>query len=59
MLCLALDRAIPAARTALLAGGVIAAALRTGRLADFIFALGLLLQFAISFEVWWRSKAEH
>lgn len=56
ILCETLDRAIPTARTVLLAAGVVAAAMRTGRLADFIFALGLLFQFAISFGVWWHSK---
>jgi hypothetical protein len=51
-----LDRGIPAASTALLVAGVLAAALRLGRVADYIFVLGLLFQFAISFENWWRSN---
>jgi hypothetical protein len=50
-----LDRTIPTARTAFLIAGVLAAALRTGVSADFIFATGLALQFAIWFENWWLA----
>jgi hypothetical protein len=52
----ALDRSIPALRTALLIAGLILAATRPGRAADFLFATGLLFHFAISFELWWIAK---
>jgi hypothetical protein len=48
-----LDRCIPALRTVFLALGVLAAALNGGRIADFLFATGLLFQFAIWFDYWW------
>ena len=54
--CDALDRSLPALRTLFLIAGVIAAALRTGLLADFLFVTGLLLQFSIWFENWWLHK---
>jgi hypothetical protein len=54
--CVALDRAIPNLRTALIVAGIIAAAARTGAIADFLFVTGLLFHFAISFEHWWIAK---
>ena len=54
--CDALDRSLPALRTFVLVAGVIAAALRTGLLADFLFVTGLLLQLSIWFENWWLHK---
>jgi hypothetical protein len=53
--CEAFDHSIPRLRTALIIAGVIAAALQTGRLADFLFVTGLLVHWAIWFENWWRS----
>ena len=50
-----LDRCMPGLRTAFLAAGVLAAAARTGQSADFLFATGLLFQFAIWFEQWWAT----
>lgn len=54
--CETLDASLPALRTAFLIAGVIAAGLRTGLLADFLFVTGLLLQFSIWFESWWLHK---
>lgn len=51
-----LDRTIPTARTVFLMAGVVAAALRTGIYADFLFATGLAIQFTIWFELWWRAS---
>lgn len=51
-----LDRTIPTARTVFLTAGVVAAALRTGIYADFLFATGLAIQFTIWFELWWRAS---
>jgi hypothetical protein len=36
--------------------GIIAAAARTGQIADFLFVTGLLFHLAISFERWWIIK---
>jgi hypothetical protein len=36
--------------------GLVVAATRGGRLADFLFVTGLLFHFAISFEHWWITK---
>ncbi len=55
-LCEMLDRCIPILRTALLIAGVLAAALKGGRIADFLFATGLLFQFVIWFDYWWVTK---
>jgi hypothetical protein len=55
-LCMILDRHIPILRTAFLMAGVLAAALKVGTLADFLFATGLLLQFAIWFDHWWMAQ---
>jgi hypothetical protein len=54
-ICAMLDRTIPVARTVFMVTGVIAAALRTGELADYLFLTGLLFHFAIWFENWWLS----
>ncbi|MGJ7914638.1 hypothetical protein ACI48D_04055 [Massilia sp. LXY-6] len=43
-------------RTMLIVSGLIVAAVRGGRLADFLFVTGLLFHFAISFEHWWIKK---
>jgi hypothetical protein len=51
--CEAVDRSIPGLRTAFLIAGLIAAAMRMGTSADFLFVTGLLFQFAIWFESWW------
>jgi hypothetical protein len=55
-LCEALDLSVPGMRTALIIGGLIAAAARIGKTADFLFATGLLFHLAISFEHWWMKK---
>lgn len=55
-LCEMLDRCIPRLRTALLIAGVLAAAFKTGRMADFLFVTGLLFQFVIWFEHWWLTQ---
>lgn len=54
--CAMLDRSIPACRTGFLIAGIMAAALRTGSSADYLFAAGLLFQFSIWFESWWRTR---
>jgi hypothetical protein len=54
--CEALDRSFPGLRTALIIAGLIAAAARTGQIADFLFVTGLLFHLAISFERWWIIK---
>lgn len=54
--CEALDRSIPGLRTVLMVAGLIAAATRGGRTADFLFVTGLLFHLAISFEHWWIAK---
>lgn len=54
--CETLDRMVPALRTVFMIAGLIAAAARIGAAADFLFATGLLLHFAISFENWWIAK---
>jgi hypothetical protein len=53
--CAALDHSIPRLRTALIIAGLLGAALRTGQLADYLFVTGLLFQWAIWFEKWWRA----
>lgn len=57
--CEAVDRSIPVLRTAFIVSGLILAAVRGGRLADFLFVTGLLFHFAISFEHWWIKKRTH
>jgi hypothetical protein len=54
--CEAMDRSIPVLRTVLIVAGLILAAVRGGRLADFLFVTGLLFHFSISFEHWWIAK---
>lgn len=54
--CEAIDRSIPVLRTALIVAGLILAAVRGGRLADFLFVTGLLFHLSISFEHWWITK---
>lgn len=54
--CDVVDRSIPVLRTAFIVAGLIVAAVRGGRLADFLFVTGLLFHFAISFEHWWIKK---
>lgn len=57
--CERLDRSVPGLRTAFLVAGVLAAAARTGRSADFLIAAGLLFHFAIWFEDWWIAQRTH
>jgi hypothetical protein len=52
-----LDRSVPTLRTLFLILGIVVAGTRLGRAADYIFAAGLLLHFAIWFENWWRATA--
>jgi hypothetical protein len=52
----AIDHSIPGLRTALIIAGLVAAAARTGQIADFLFVTGLLFHCAISFEHWWKTK---
>jgi hypothetical protein len=54
--CEGFDRSVPALRTALIIAGLVAAAARTGQIADFLFVTGLLFHLAISFERWWKIK---
>ena len=54
--CDAIDRMIPVLRTAFMVAGLILAAVRGGRLPDFLFVTGLLFHFSISFEHWWITK---
>jgi hypothetical protein len=54
--CEAADRSIPVLRTVFIIAGLIVAAVRGGRLADYLFVTGLLLHFSISFEHWWIAK---
>lgn len=54
--CSAMDRSVSGLRTGFLVAGLVAAALRTGRTADFLFATGLLLQLSIWFESWWVAQ---
>lgn len=54
--CEAVDRSIPVLRTVFILAGLALAAVRGGRLADYLFATGLLLHFSISFEHWWKTK---
>lgn len=57
--CEMLDRCIPILRTVFLIAGVLAAALKVGRTADFLFATGLLFQFAMWFNDWWIRTRAH
>lgn len=54
-----LDRGIPVLRTVFLVTGVLAAAFKVGRGADFLFATGLLFQFAMWFEHWLLTQRPH
>jgi hypothetical protein len=54
--CVAIDRSIPVLRTALMVAGLILAAVRGGRLADYLFVTGLLFHLSIWFEHWWTAK---
>ncbi len=58
-LCEMLDRGIPVLRTVFLVTGVLAAAFKVGRGADFLFATGLLFQFAMWFEHWLLTQRPH
>jgi len=53
--CERIDRAVPHLRTLFLIAGVIAAALRAGTVADYLFGGGLLLHWAIWFQRWWTG----
>lgn len=55
-LCEMLDRCIPGLRTVFLVVGVLAAALKMGTIADFLFVTGLLFQFVMWFEHWWVAQ---
>jgi len=55
--CEALDRGMPSLRTWCLLAGVVAAAARAGRPADFLFVTGLVCQAAMWFESWWETRA--
>lgn len=54
--CDGFDRSFPVLRTALIIAGLVAAAARTGQIADFLFVTGILFHLAISFERWWIIK---
>jgi hypothetical protein len=54
--CERIDQLIPALRTLLLVAGVLAAALKAGIVADYLFASGLLLHWAIWFQQWWGAN---
>jgi hypothetical protein len=53
--CERIDRAIPLLRTLFLMAGVLAAALKAGALADYLFGAGLLLHWTIWFQRWWTT----
>lgn len=53
--CERADRAMPLLRTILLVAGVLAAALKVGTAADYLFGAGLLCHWAIWFQRWWTS----
>jgi hypothetical protein len=53
--CERIDRAVPHLRTVFLIAGVLAAALKAGAVADYLFGAGLLLHWAIWFQRWWTS----
>ena len=53
--CERIDRAVPHLRTLFLVAGVLAAALQTGMVADYLFGAGLLLHWAIWFQRWWTN----
>jgi len=55
-MCEALDRCIPGLRTLLLVAGLCAAALGTGRVADYLFVTGLVFQTALWFEHCWVGR---
>lgn len=51
--CERIDRALPLLRTVLLIAGLLAAALRAGTVADYLFCSGLLLHWTLWFQRWW------
>jgi len=53
--CDRIDRAVPHLRTLFLLTGLLAAALKAGEIADYLFGAGLLLHWAIWFQRWWTS----
>ncbi len=53
--CERIDRILPLLRTLLLIAGVLAAALKAGMVADYLFGGGLLLHWAIWFQRWWTG----
>jgi hypothetical protein len=53
--CERIDRAVPQLRTLFLIAGVLAAALKAGAVADYLFGAGLLLHWAIWFQRWWTG----
>lgn len=53
--CERIDRTLPRLRTLLLIAGLLAAALKAGMVADYLFGSGLLLHWAIWFQRWWRG----
>ena len=53
--CERVDRTIPHLRTLFLVAGVLAAALKGGAIADYLFGAGLLLHWAIWFQGWWTN----
>lgn len=53
--CERADRYLPHLRTSLLIAGLLAAALRAGTVADYLFGAGLLLHWAIWFQSWWSG----
>jgi hypothetical protein len=57
--CEKIDGAIPLLRTLLLIAGLLAAALRAGVMADYLFGGGLLLHWAIWFQRWWRRSLDN
>lgn len=53
--CDRIDAALPHLRTLFLIAGLLAAALKVGVVADYLFGAGLLLHWAIWFQSWWAA----
>lgn len=51
--CERVDRALPLLRTFLIIAGLLAAALKAGTFADYLFCGGLLLHWTLWFQRWW------
>jgi hypothetical protein len=57
-LCDMADHNISGLRTVFLIAGVWAAGAHRGRVADYLFATGLVLHIAIWFQAWWLARRE-